>query len=177
LLLLSQFEQVFSDFLNRIALRFGVVAMTAGLLGVPLGSYLAQRLRPYQPNCDPLICAAGLMTSAPFVYAALVAAKYSANWCFFLVFLAEVALNLCWSVVADIILVSCNPAASRFRGLSSSLCAPGICDTRIHSPFPYIFSRSQHYVPFWRHYDAGRTDWCALGLLSVDNSNQTLSKM
>lgn len=80
--------------------------MMAGLIGVPLGSGLAQRLRPINPTCDPLICAFGLLTSAPFVYFGLVVAQYSTNWCFFFVFLAEVSLNLCWSIVADMLLVS-----------------------------------------------------------------------
>lgn len=80
--------------------------MAAGLIGVPLGSGLAQRLRPTHATCDPLICAFGLIASAPFVYLGLVVAPYSTNWCFFFVFLAEVTLNLCWSIVADMLLVS-----------------------------------------------------------------------
>lgn len=80
--------------------------MMAGLIGVPLGSGLAQRLRPINSTCDPLICAFGLLTSAPFVYLGLVVAQYSTNWCFFFVFLAEIFLNLCWSIVADMLLVS-----------------------------------------------------------------------
>lgn len=79
--------------------------MLAGLIGVPLGSFLAQRLRPRDPMCDPKICAAGLLVSAPFVYLALVVAKYSTNWTFILVFFAMMSLNLCWSIVADILLV------------------------------------------------------------------------
>lgn len=79
--------------------------MMAGLMGVPLGSAIAQRLRPINLSCDPLICAFGLITSAPFVYLGLVVAKYSANWCFFFVFVAQVTLNMCWSLVADMLLV------------------------------------------------------------------------
>uniref|UniRef100_A0A2M4AA83 Putative sugar transporter/spinster transmembrane protein n=1 Tax=Anopheles triannulatus TaxID=58253 RepID=A0A2M4AA83_9DIPT len=98
--------------LNDVSYRFGIVAMTAGLIGVPLGSYLARRLRPLHANCDPLICAGGLMASAPFIYLALVAIKYSGNWCFALVFIAEVLLNLTWSIVADILLVRLVPLAN-----------------------------------------------------------------
>lgn len=90
----------------RISYKFGIVAMMAGLIGVPLGSGLAQRLRLVNLSCDPLICAFGLITSAPFVYLGLVVAPYSTNWCFFFVFIAEVTLNLCWSIVADMLLVS-----------------------------------------------------------------------
>lgn len=78
----------------------------AGLIGVPLGSGLAQRLRLIDSTCDPLICAFGLMTSAPFVYLGLVVAQYSTGWCFLCIFLAQLFLNLCWSIVADMLLVS-----------------------------------------------------------------------
>lgn len=87
---------------------FGITAMLAGLIGVPLGSYLVQRLRPTYPKCDGLVCAWGLFISAPLVYAALVVAPYNGTWCFFLVFLAQISLNLCWSIVADILLVRGN---------------------------------------------------------------------
>lgn len=92
--------------MNSISYKFGIVAMLAGLIGVPLGSGLAQHLRLFYSSSDPQICAFGLITSAPFVYLGLVVAPYSTNWCFFFVFMAEVTLNLCWSIVADMLLVS-----------------------------------------------------------------------
>ncbi len=79
--------------------------MFAGLTGVPLGSYLAQRLRPFYSDCDPLICAFGLIVSSPCIYVALVVAHHSAAWCYFFVFAAEITLNLCWSIIADMLLV------------------------------------------------------------------------
>lgn len=79
--------------------------MLAGLLGVPFGSYLAQRLRPFYSDCDPLICAFGLIISSPCIYIALIVAQHSANWCFFFVFAAEITLNLSWSIIADMLLV------------------------------------------------------------------------
>lgn len=90
----------------RVAYKFGIIAMAAGIIGVPLGSGLVQYLRPrHSSRCDALVCAGGLIVSAPFVYASLVVAKYSVHWCFVCMFVAEVALNLCWSIVADILLV------------------------------------------------------------------------
>lgn len=79
--------------------------MLAGLIGVPLGSFLVQKLRPTNPKCDGLVCAWGLFISAPLVYAALVVAPYNGTWCYFFVFFAQISLNLCWSIVADILLV------------------------------------------------------------------------
>lgn len=80
--------------------------MLSGLIGVPLGSFLAQRLRPINQQCDPQICAWGLFISAPMVFIALNLAKTNTTWCYIFVFLAEISLNLCWSIVADILLVS-----------------------------------------------------------------------
>jgi MFS transporter, Spinster family, sphingosine-1-phosphate transporter len=79
--------------------------MFAGLIGVPLGSHLAQRFRPIDSQCDPLICAFGLIASAPCVYLGLVCAPYSSTWCFIFVFLAQLLLNQCWSIIADMLLV------------------------------------------------------------------------
>ncbi|EDX07301.1 GD11163 [Drosophila simulans] len=90
---------------DDISYKFGLVAMLAGLIGVPMGSFLAQRLRGRYENCDPYICAVGLFISAPMVFAALVVPQTSESLCFFFVFVAQVALNLCWSIVADILLV------------------------------------------------------------------------
>lgn len=80
--------------------------MASGLIGVPLGSYLAQRFRQHSQKCDPIICAWGLFISAPMVFIALVLARTNGFWCFTFVFFAEVSLNLCWSIVADMLLVS-----------------------------------------------------------------------
>ncbi|XP_041769430.1 protein spinster isoform X2 [Anopheles merus] len=90
--------------LNDVSYKFGTVAMVAGLIGVPLGTLLSSRLRPHYRNADPLICAAGLITSSPLIYLGLVVVKYSGGWCFTLVFFAEVALNLSWPIVADMLL-------------------------------------------------------------------------
>ena len=89
-----------------VSYKFGTVAMVAGLIGVPLGTLLSSRLRPHYRNADPLICAAGLITSSPLIYLGLVVVKYSGGWGFTLVFFAEVALNLSWPIVADMLLVS-----------------------------------------------------------------------
>lgn len=86
-------------------MRFGMVAMLAGLIGVPMGSFIAQRKRATMPNCDPVICAYGALISAPFVYLVLVTASHSSDWSFFFVFLAMLSLNMCWSLVADTLLV------------------------------------------------------------------------
>lgn len=86
-------------------MRFGMIAMVAGLIGVPLGSFIAQRQRATNPECDPVICGYGALISAPFVYLVLITAGHSSGVSFFFVFIAMVALNTCWSLVADMLLV------------------------------------------------------------------------
>lgn len=79
--------------------------MCAGLIGVPMGSFLAQRKRESIPNVDPLICAYALIGSAPLVYIVLLTADSSTAWSFVFVFFAMLSLNFCWSLVADMLLV------------------------------------------------------------------------
>lgn len=80
--------------------------MIAGLIGVPFGSILAQKLRVRWQQADPLICAVGLLISAPFVFFALIFAGSDSTVCYILVFFGQLAINLNWSIVADMLLVS-----------------------------------------------------------------------
>lgn len=99
------------NFFYSVSLNFGIIAMFAGLIGVPLGSAIAQRLRLTHPHIDPEICGFALLFSAPMVYFALVTASYSTSLCYLCIFLGMASLNLTWSIVADILLVSeaCMP--------------------------------------------------------------------
>lgn len=94
---------------RSVSLRFGIVGMLAGACGVPAGAALAQRLRARLPHCDPLVCGLALLASAPLVYLALVAVSSPAltTPTYILMFLGMFSLNLTWSIVADIVLVSC----------------------------------------------------------------------
>lgn len=80
--------------------------MTSGLIGVPLGSYIAQRLRTRWQQADPLICAVGLIVSAPLLFFAIITANTNSNLCYTLIFFGQLSLNLNWSIVADMLLVS-----------------------------------------------------------------------
>lgn len=98
-------QTLHNNYVISVSYKFGMITMIAGLIGVPLGSILATRFRHQVENCDPYICAAGLLSSAPMVYLALYLSRSSASWCFLFIFGAQLALNLCWSIVADILLV------------------------------------------------------------------------
>lgn len=89
-----------------VSFKFGLVGMAAGALGVPLGSLLAQHMRTRTPAGDPLLCGSALLVSSPLVYLALFSTAHVAGLSYLLVFLGMLTLNLTWSVVADIVLVS-----------------------------------------------------------------------
>lgn len=80
--------------------------MGAGLVGVPLGTVLAQTLKRRYPRADPLICAGGLLISAPFLLGSMFLVSVHTGAAYALIFLGAVALNLNWAIVADILLVS-----------------------------------------------------------------------
>lgn len=80
--------------------------MAAGLIGVPLGSIMAQRLKVNYPKADPLLCAGGLLISAPLLFLGLVLANKYYYLVLILIFVGQISLNLNWSIVADILLVS-----------------------------------------------------------------------
>lgn len=79
--------------------------MIAGLLGVPLGSLLGQKLRVVYQRADPVVCGLGMLLSTPLMLAALFIAGLNTTWCFVVVFFGQVFLNLNWAIVADILLV------------------------------------------------------------------------
>ncbi|KOB78755.1 Integral membrane protein efflux protein efpA, partial [Operophtera brumata] len=85
--------------IESVSYKFGLVGMSAGALGVPLGSWLAQRLRPTVQDCDPLICGFALLASAPLVFFALLAVESFVGLSYLLIFLGMVTLNLTVSLI------------------------------------------------------------------------------
>lgn len=88
-----------------VSFNFGVVTMLAGIIGVPLGSYLSTKLSKRYARCDPVICAMGLLISAPLIAASMLFVTVNSTLAYILVFLGEVALNCNWAIVADMLLV------------------------------------------------------------------------
>lgn len=86
------------------SLIFGIITCITGVLGVASGVQISRQLRTRTPRADPLVCAAGLLLSAPFLYLAIVFAQAStiATYCF--IFLGETFLSMNWAIVADILL-------------------------------------------------------------------------
>ena len=100
---------------SSVSKIFGLIAMMAGLLGVPLGSFLGQKLRVRYPKADPIVCGTGMFLSVPFMLVGLFLAQWNTTACFVVVFFGELLLNLNWSIVADMALVcSCLWLASLY---------------------------------------------------------------
>uniref|UniRef100_A0A8W7PXX4 Major facilitator superfamily (MFS) profile domain-containing protein n=1 Tax=Anopheles coluzzii TaxID=1518534 RepID=A0A8W7PXX4_ANOCL len=89
---------------KRVSFIFGAITMTTGIIGVPLGSYLSQRLNAKNVKADPYICATGLLLSAPLLVGAMFSVRANIYATYALIFFGELALNLNWAIVADILL-------------------------------------------------------------------------
>ncbi|KAG2463916.1 SPNS1 protein, partial [Polypterus senegalus] len=59
------------------SLIFGVITCITGILGVGLGVEVSRRLRIKNPRADPLVCATGMLMSAPFLFLAIICAESS----------------------------------------------------------------------------------------------------
>lgn len=59
------------------SLIFGIITCVTGVLGVGSGVEISRRLQRSNPRADPLVCAAGLLGSAPFLFLAVVSAQGS----------------------------------------------------------------------------------------------------
>jgi len=116
---------------------FGAVTMVSGMLGVPLGMMLSTVLREKYPRSDPLICGIGLVLSSLFIFIAFFFSRVDVLMGFALVFIGEVALNLNWSIVADILLV-------RYFVLVKMLTWFNVCDS-ISFQFFSCFCPSKYF--------------------------------
>jgi len=95
---------------SKVALVFGAVTMMSGIIGVPLGMFLSTKLKARYPRADPVICGTGILVSALFLTLGMFMVKSHLILAFILLFIGEVALNLNWSIVADILLYVVSPA-------------------------------------------------------------------
>lgn len=95
--------------ISNVSFIFGLVMMLSGIVGVPLGMTLSTTLKAKYPRVDPLVCGAGLMISAVFLLLGLALANQNIFACFAFIFLGSVALNLNWSIIADMLLYIVTP--------------------------------------------------------------------
>ncbi|XP_059752308.1 protein spinster homolog 1 isoform X1 [Balaenoptera ricei] len=86
------------------SLIFGLITCLTGVLGVGLGVEISHRLRRSNPRADPLVCAAGLLGSSPFLFLSLACARGSIVATYIFIFIGETLLSMNWAIVADILL-------------------------------------------------------------------------
>ncbi|VDK21921.1 unnamed protein product [Taenia asiatica] len=80
-------------------LLFGLSACFAGLLGVVVGTSLARSLRAYSIRVDAYISGIGLLLSAPFILAGLIAPIYSFYLCLVLFCIFTIlGICFCWTI-------------------------------------------------------------------------------
>jgi len=104
---------------NSVSFYFGLITMVAGIVGVITGATSSTVLKRKYPRADPLICGAGLAAcSAIFGLALFVVIDHHIIACLALIFLGMVAINLNWSIVADILLYV---VASNRRGTAEAI--------------------------------------------------------
>ncbi|XP_031416896.1 LOW QUALITY PROTEIN: protein spinster homolog 1 [Clupea harengus] len=89
---------------NDDSLYFGIITCVTGVLGVASGVEISRRLKRWTPRADPLVCAAGLLLAAPFLYLSIVFAQGSTIATYVFIFLGETFLSMNWAIVADILL-------------------------------------------------------------------------
>lgn len=105
---INPYKMYYRNSIYSVAFRFGAITMVSGIIGVPLGTYLTQKLKKDSCRNDPIVCAAGLLISAPLLAGSMLMIESSEPIAYLLVFLGEIALNLNWAIVADILLVRLN---------------------------------------------------------------------
>ncbi|XP_042331968.1 protein spinster homolog 1 [Sceloporus undulatus] len=86
------------------SLIFGIITCVTGVLGVTLGVEISRRWQRTNPRADPLVCATGLIGSAPFLFLAVVCAQSSIIATYVFIFIGETLLSLNWAIVADMLL-------------------------------------------------------------------------
>uniref|UniRef100_A0A8C1U0W4 Protein spinster homolog 1 n=1 Tax=Cyprinus carpio TaxID=7962 RepID=A0A8C1U0W4_CYPCA len=89
---------------NSDSVLFGIITVVTGILGVTSGVQVSKKLRTRTPRADPLVCAAGLLLAAPFLYLSIMFAQASTVATYVFIFLGETFLSMNWAVVADILL-------------------------------------------------------------------------
>lgn len=89
---------------TNVSYIFGVITCLSGFVGVGAGTSFAQYLRKFNPRADPLVCAFGMLTGAPFLFLGIfvAASNVVVAWLFILV--AEILLFLNWALIPDILL-------------------------------------------------------------------------
>eukprot|EP00731_Ephydatia_muelleri_P022504 Em0015g87a len=131
------------------ALIFGGITVLAGLMGTVFGSGMSKFLSRWTRKSDALVCSVSMLLGGPFLFLALLLARYELYAAWFLVFVAEFFLFLNWAPVAAMLLYSIVPfrrsTAEAIQILSSHLLGDAISPTIIGA-VSYRLLPSQHLI-------------------------------
>ncbi|KAL8198849.1 UNVERIFIED_CONTAM: hypothetical protein K2H54_026200 [Gekko kuhli] len=103
------------------SLIFGGMTVAMGILGVVAGAEAARRYKKINAQADPIICAVGLLASAPCLYLAIMLAPESIVATYIFIALGEFLLSLNWAIVTDILLYVVKPERQS-TAMSLQLC-------------------------------------------------------
>ncbi|XP_075132002.1 protein spinster homolog 1-like [Leptodactylus fuscus] len=98
------------------SLIFGVLTVISVILGVLAGVEISKRDRKTNPRADPLICACGMLCSAPLLFLALVLADISLVATSVLIFIVETFLAFNGALVVEILLSVVPPTRRATAG-------------------------------------------------------------
>ncbi|XP_075686277.1 protein spinster homolog 1-like [Rhinoderma darwinii] len=88
---------------------FGMITIITGIVGVGAGVEISKRFRKVNPRADALVCACGMLGSAPFLLLALTLARFSLVASYILIFIGALLLTLNFAIVDDILLSVVTP--------------------------------------------------------------------
>lgn len=96
---------------EQVPLKFGVVTVISGLVGVGASSVIAAKLRTVTKFADPLVCALGSLIAVPSLFVLVLITRTANQYLFwFIAFIAITAMCLSWTIVADILLYTIYPS-------------------------------------------------------------------
>lgn len=91
---------------TEISTAFGLVAMAAGVIGVPLGAEISRRLRRYfDIKSDAYVCCTSAVGALFFCVPFLLTTPHLGFQLYTVMFFGQVFLNMGWAVVVDIAMV------------------------------------------------------------------------
>ncbi|PIK46631.1 hypothetical protein BSL78_16496 [Apostichopus japonicus] len=89
---------------SSVSYVFGIVTCISGFVGVALGTSFAQYLRKFNPRADPLVCAFGMLSGAPFLFLGILVADQNVTVAWIFILFSETLLFLNWALIPDILL-------------------------------------------------------------------------
>ena len=110
------------EYYGNIDFYFGAIMLTAGVLGISIGTFLSAHFRPKYPSIDPLIIGSGLLFAGFFVFGGYWSASSSILMALILMFIGTTFACLNWAVVVDMTLyVVPPPLRSTATGIQTAI--------------------------------------------------------